>query len=369
MARRARPRPLAARGARDRLALQRRLRARGLLLVRERDRGLHGDSAAGRLRAAGARRAAPAAAAAWSSRGRASWRARRGARAARGARGGAALRGRRVGVAQAARRHHRPRALRLAADPTGGRPRGRARSQLRAPAGERVRARGGPGARDAAARPLRARLARARAPAAIAAAIVLALTGYGALPPRPARARRPPPGRCSRPASCRPTSAATASSPASWEPTTPRARSSTRTSSSRGRRSRRPRIDLLVWPETVYPTTFGTPKTEAGAALDREIAGFVASSRVPLVFGAYDVDAERRVQRRGLPGAGPRRALRVRDLPQGVALSADRARAAAARSRARARLAPVARHLEAGRGTAGDAARSSRTGGGCAWRR
>ena len=51
-------------------------------------------------------------------------------------------------------------------------------------------------------------------------------------------------------------------------------------------------IDLLVWPETVYPTTFGAPKTEEGAALDREIAGFVASSRVPLVFGAYDVDEE-----------------------------------------------------------------------------
>jgi apolipoprotein N-acyltransferase len=51
-------------------------------------------------------------------------------------------------------------------------------------------------------------------------------------------------------------------------------------------------VDLLVWPETVYPTTFGTPKTEAGAALDREIAGFVAGSRVPLIFGAYDVDGE-----------------------------------------------------------------------------
>jgi apolipoprotein N-acyltransferase len=50
-------------------------------------------------------------------------------------------------------------------------------------------------------------------------------------------------------------------------------------------------IDLLVWPETVYPTTFGTPKSEEGAAFDREIAGFVASSRVPLIFGAFDVDA------------------------------------------------------------------------------
>ena len=47
-------------------------------------------------------------------------------------------------------------------------------------------------------------------------------------------------------------------------------------------------LDLLVWPETVYPTTFGTPKSEDGAAFDREIADFVARSGVPLVFGAYD---------------------------------------------------------------------------------
>ena len=51
------------------------------------------------------------------------------------------------------------------------------------------------------------------------------------------------------------------------------------------------KLDLLVWPETVYPTTFGTPKTPEAAAFDREIAVFVASSSVPLVFGAYDVDA------------------------------------------------------------------------------
>lgn len=49
-------------------------------------------------------------------------------------------------------------------------------------------------------------------------------------------------------------------------------------------------LDLLVWPETVYPTTFGAPKSEAGAAFDREIAAFVLASGVPLVFGAYDVE-------------------------------------------------------------------------------
>lgn len=49
-------------------------------------------------------------------------------------------------------------------------------------------------------------------------------------------------------------------------------------------------VDLIVWPETVYPTTFGAPKSEAGAAFDREIAAFVARAKVPLVFGAYDTE-------------------------------------------------------------------------------
>jgi apolipoprotein N-acyltransferase len=50
-------------------------------------------------------------------------------------------------------------------------------------------------------------------------------------------------------------------------------------------------LDLLVWPETVYPTTFGSPKSEDGAAFDREIGAFVTRIGVPLVFGAYDVEA------------------------------------------------------------------------------
>jgi apolipoprotein N-acyltransferase len=51
-----------------------------------------------------------------------------------------------------------------------------------------------------------------------------------------------------------------------------------------------PDLALLVWPETVYPTTFGRPKSEAGAAFDREIVEFVARAHVPLVFGSYDSD-------------------------------------------------------------------------------
>lgn len=48
--------------------------------------------------------------------------------------------------------------------------------------------------------------------------------------------------------------------------------------------------DAVLWSETVYPLTFGHPKTEAGAELDREIQGIVNAAQVPFVFGTYDVD-------------------------------------------------------------------------------
>ncbi len=50
--------------------------------------------------------------------------------------------------------------------------------------------------------------------------------------------------------------------------------------------------EALLWSETVYPTTFGHPRSADGAALDREILDFVAAAGVPLVFGTYDVDGE-----------------------------------------------------------------------------
>ncbi len=53
----------------------------------------------------------------------------------------------------------------------------------------------------------------------------------------------------------------------------------------------RHRVDALLWSETVYPTTFGNPKSEGGAELDREIQEFVSAAGVPLVFGTYDLDA------------------------------------------------------------------------------
>jgi apolipoprotein N-acyltransferase len=46
-------------------------------------------------------------------------------------------------------------------------------------------------------------------------------------------------------------------------------------------------VDLLVWPESVYPTTYGAPKSEAGAAFDQEIATFVSGVGTPLVLGTY----------------------------------------------------------------------------------
>ena len=53
----------------------------------------------------------------------------------------------------------------------------------------------------------------------------------------------------------------------------------------------RQHADAVLWSETAYPTTFGHPKSEAGAALDGEIREIVNSAGVPFVFGTYDRDA------------------------------------------------------------------------------
>jgi apolipoprotein N-acyltransferase len=50
-------------------------------------------------------------------------------------------------------------------------------------------------------------------------------------------------------------------------------------------------VDWLIWPETVYPLTFGAPRTRDAADLDSEILRLVATRRTPLLFGAYDTDA------------------------------------------------------------------------------
>lgn len=53
----------------------------------------------------------------------------------------------------------------------------------------------------------------------------------------------------------------------------------------------RQRAHAVLWSETVYPTTFGRPKSAAGAELDREILEIVTAAGVPFVFGTYDRDA------------------------------------------------------------------------------
>ncbi|NVJ04400.1 apolipoprotein N-acyltransferase [Myxococcus sp. AM001] len=72
-------------------------------------------------------------------------------------------------------------------------------------------------------------------------------------------------------------------------------------------------VDLLVWPETVYPTPFGTPRSATGAELDAEIAGYVSERGVPLVFGTYDLEGEREFNAAmflgpSSPGRAPERA-------------------------------------------------------------
>jgi apolipoprotein N-acyltransferase len=54
----------------------------------------------------------------------------------------------------------------------------------------------------------------------------------------------------------------------------------------------RQHADAVLWSETAYPTTFGHPKSEAGAQFDREILDIVNAAGVPFVFGTYDRDGE-----------------------------------------------------------------------------
>ena len=53
----------------------------------------------------------------------------------------------------------------------------------------------------------------------------------------------------------------------------------------------RQHADAVLWSETAYPTTFGHPKSEAGAELDREILSTIKAAGVPFIFGTYDSDA------------------------------------------------------------------------------
>ncbi|WP_457445937.1 apolipoprotein N-acyltransferase [Roseateles sp. P5_E4] len=54
----------------------------------------------------------------------------------------------------------------------------------------------------------------------------------------------------------------------------------------------RQHVDAALWSETVYPTSFGQPKSQAGAELDAEIRAIIDAAGVPFVFGTYDRDAD-----------------------------------------------------------------------------
>lgn len=68
----------------------------------------------------------------------------------------------------------------------------------------------------------------------------------------------------------------------------------------------RQHVDAVLWSETVYPTTFGQPKSEAGAALDAEVQATIDAAGVPFVFGTYDRDAAGEYNAAAVvqPGAG-----------------------------------------------------------------
>lgn len=49
-----------------------------------------------------------------------------------------------------------------------------------------------------------------------------------------------------------------------------------------------PKPDILVWPETAYPSTFGTPLSASSLLLDQKVESFVHKHDLPLIFGGYD---------------------------------------------------------------------------------
>lgn len=65
-------------------------------------------------------------------------------------------------------------------------------------------------------------------------------------------------------------------------------------------------VDAVLWSETVYPTTFGHPKSEAGAELDAEMLATMEAAGVPFVFGTYDRDGDGEYNAAAFvqPGAG-----------------------------------------------------------------
>ncbi len=51
-----------------------------------------------------------------------------------------------------------------------------------------------------------------------------------------------------------------------------------------------PKPDILLWPETAYPSSFRSPESSDEFARDKEMESYVASRKTPIAFGGYDKD-------------------------------------------------------------------------------
>lgn len=51
-----------------------------------------------------------------------------------------------------------------------------------------------------------------------------------------------------------------------------------------------PPPDLVIWPETTYPSTFGKPETQSEHARDMRLVDYIQSKQKPFIFGGYDRD-------------------------------------------------------------------------------
>lgn len=51
-----------------------------------------------------------------------------------------------------------------------------------------------------------------------------------------------------------------------------------------------PKPEVLVWPETAFPSTFRSPETSDDFARDKEMESWIANRKVPIAFGGYDRD-------------------------------------------------------------------------------
>ncbi|MBC7385302.1 MAG: apolipoprotein N-acyltransferase [Cryobacterium sp.] len=51
-----------------------------------------------------------------------------------------------------------------------------------------------------------------------------------------------------------------------------------------------PKPQVILWPETAYPSTFRSPETSDDFGRDKEMEGWTTSRKMPIVFGGYDRD-------------------------------------------------------------------------------